>query len=277
MSYMTDGCWSPVRPSVFFTTKMDGTLDVWDYLFKQNIPTLSLQVSHNQFLTFALAGHCVALKYVIIYIKLYLFIMDWPLVYLVAKKNTRTERRLPHSQPVPFPGFWTVPSPKLSKIWPSDPKLFVVFVFWLHSPVWESWRSRAPCSSLLSISYLALMSHVNSSWYFCKRKVILKFSPDESNFSILPLWLQVCDEALHCLRVQDQGRLIAAGSHTGTTTLLELSNSLCTMQRNEKMLVTAMFERETKREKILESRQRELRLKRAGQSAQGDGVRTFCE
>lgn len=42
------------------------------------------------------------------------------------------------------------------------------------------------------------------------------------------------------------------------------------MQRNEKILVTAMFERETKREKILESRQRELRLKRAGQSAQGD-------
>ncbi|XP_072022237.1 dynein intermediate chain 3, ciliary-like [Amphiura filiformis] len=123
MSYMTDGCWSPIRPSVFFTTKMDGTLDVWDYLFKQNDPTLSLQV---------------------------------------------------------------------------------------------------------------------------------------------------CDEALHCLRVQDQGRLIAAGSHTGTTTLLELSNSLCTMQRNEKALVTAMFERETKREKILESRQRELRLKRAGQSAQGE-------
>lgn len=45
MSYMTDGCWSPVRPAVFFTTKMDGTLDVWDYLFKQNDPTLSIQVS----------------------------------------------------------------------------------------------------------------------------------------------------------------------------------------------------------------------------------------
>lgn len=40
--------------------------------------------------------------------------------------------------------------------------------------------------------------------------------------------------------------------------------------------MTAMFERETKREKILESRQRELRLKRQGQSAQGgDGVRAF--
>ena len=45
MSYITDGCWSPVRPAVFFTTKMDGTVDVWDYLFKQNDPTLSIQVS----------------------------------------------------------------------------------------------------------------------------------------------------------------------------------------------------------------------------------------
>lgn len=44
MSYMTDGCWSPVRPAVFFTTKMDGTVDVWDYLFKQNDPTLTIQV-----------------------------------------------------------------------------------------------------------------------------------------------------------------------------------------------------------------------------------------
>ena len=52
MSYMTDGCWSPVRPAVFFTTKMDGTLDVWDYLFKQNDPTLSIQVG-NIFISLA--------------------------------------------------------------------------------------------------------------------------------------------------------------------------------------------------------------------------------
>ncbi|XP_033127579.1 dynein intermediate chain 3, ciliary-like [Anneissia japonica] len=122
-SYLTDGCWSPVRPAVFFTTKVDGSLDVWDYLFKQNDPTLSLQV---------------------------------------------------------------------------------------------------------------------------------------------------CDEELNSIRVQDQGKLIATGSHRGTTTLLELSSSLCTMQRNEKALVTAMFERETKREKILESRQRELKLKRNAPSAQGE-------
>jgi dynein intermediate chain 2 len=45
-SYLTDGCWSPTRPSVFFTSKHDGTVDVWDYLFKQSEPTLSVQVSN---------------------------------------------------------------------------------------------------------------------------------------------------------------------------------------------------------------------------------------
>ncbi|KAI9090026.1 WD40-repeat-containing domain protein [Phlyctochytrium arcticum] len=43
-SYLTDGCWSPTRPSVFFTSKLDGAVDIWDYLFKQNDPTLTVQV-----------------------------------------------------------------------------------------------------------------------------------------------------------------------------------------------------------------------------------------
>uniref|UniRef100_A0A8D0HGS3 Dynein intermediate chain 2, axonemal n=1 Tax=Sphenodon punctatus TaxID=8508 RepID=A0A8D0HGS3_SPHPU len=114
MSYITDGCWSTIRPAVFFTTKMDGTLDVWDFLFKQNDPSLSLKV---------------------------------------------------------------------------------------------------------------------------------------------------CDDPLFSLRLQDNGRFIGCGSKLGTVTLLEVSSRLCTLQRNEKNLATAMFERETKREKILEARHREMRLK----------------
>lgn len=121
MSYLTDGCWSPVRPAVFFTSRMDGRLDVWDYLFKQNEATLSIQV---------------------------------------------------------------------------------------------------------------------------------------------------CDEPLNSIRAQDQGRLIACGSHQGTTTLIELSSSLHTLLRHEKSTMNAMFERETKREKILEARHREMRLKERSRSQQ---------
>uniref|UniRef100_A0A3B4ZGP5 Dynein axonemal intermediate chain 2 n=1 Tax=Stegastes partitus TaxID=144197 RepID=A0A3B4ZGP5_9TELE len=121
MSYLTDACWSPVRPSVFFTVKMDGMLDVWDILFNQSDPTLSVKV---------------------------------------------------------------------------------------------------------------------------------------------------CDRALYSLRVQDNGHLVACGSQQGETTLLEICAGLSTLQKNEKSLLAAMFERETKREKILEARQREIRLKERSRSEQ---------
>lgn len=49
MAYLTDGAWSPVRPAVFFTTKMDGTLDIWDFVFKQCDPALSLKVRNTAF------------------------------------------------------------------------------------------------------------------------------------------------------------------------------------------------------------------------------------
>jgi len=42
------------------------------------------------------------------------------------------------------------------------------------------------------------------------------------------------------LRAQDQGKLIACGSQQGTATLLELSEGLIQLQRNEKSLVTAV-------------------------------------
>ncbi|XP_067914809.1 dynein axonemal intermediate chain 2 isoform X1 [Heterodontus francisci] len=125
MSNLTDGCWSPIRPTVFYTTKMNGTVDAWDLSFKHSEPTLSIKV---------------------------------------------------------------------------------------------------------------------------------------------------CDEPLYSLRIQDNGRLLACGSHQGTTTLLELSSGFCTYQKNEKALASAMFERETKREKILEARQREMRVKERAKSEQGKVV-----
>jgi len=52
--------------------------------------------------------------------------------------------------------------------------------------------------------------------------------------------LQVCDDPLHSVRAHDQGVLLAAGSRGGATTLLELSSSLYSLQRNEKSIVTAV-------------------------------------
>jgi dynein intermediate chain 2, axonemal len=112
--YLTDGCWSPTRPGVFFTTKMDGSLDIWDYVFKQSEPTVSLRVS---------------------------------------------------------------------------------------------------------------------------------------------------DSPLQAVRVQESGRHVAVAAKDGSVTLVEVSDGIVAMQPNEKATVSAMFEREGKREKLLETRTRELRLK----------------
>ncbi|KAJ9518585.1 hypothetical protein QJQ45_018616 [Haematococcus lacustris] len=52
-TYLTGGTWSPTRPGVFFTTKMDGTLDVWDLYYRHNEPTLTVQVSDHPLTCFA--------------------------------------------------------------------------------------------------------------------------------------------------------------------------------------------------------------------------------
>lgn len=117
----------------------------------------------------------------------------------------------------------------------------------------------------------------------------------------------MCEDVLYSLRVQDSGRLLACGSRQGVATLLDMSPGLSSLQKNEKSLVSAvrtqspqehqtgsggpnegpvrpqawtmsrvdqqlllvqMFERETKREKILEARQREMRLKERSRSQQ---------
>ncbi|NXY25491.1 DNAI2 protein, partial [Atrichornis clamosus] len=119
--YLLDGCWSPVKPAVFFITKSDGTLDIWDFLYHQKEPSLSIKVSN---------------------------------------------------------------------------------------------------------------------------------------------------EPLFSLRPQDNGRILGCGSRLGSVTLLEISPGLCTLRKNEKSLVSTLFEREARREKILLDKQREMLL-REQERAQG--------
>ncbi|KAF0294467.1 Dynein intermediate chain 3, ciliary [Amphibalanus amphitrite] len=74
------------------------------------------------------------------------------------------------------------------------------------------------------------------------------------------LTIQVGDSPLETLRVQEAGALLAAGSADGQITLLELSDTLVNSGKNDRLVLTAMFERETRREKILEGKNREARL-----------------
>ena len=44
-AYLTNGTWHPARAGVIITTRMDGVMDVWDLLYRQTSPVLSVQLS----------------------------------------------------------------------------------------------------------------------------------------------------------------------------------------------------------------------------------------
>ena len=85
--------------------------------------------------------------------------------------------------------------------------------------------------------------------------------------------MQVDDDGLFTVKMQDQGSLLATGSVDGSVYMLELCEGLAVMQQNEKSSVNQMLERESKREKNLEARAKELRQKekRNAEMAGGDG------
>ena len=55
-SYLTSGCWSPTRPGVFFVTRMDGVVDIWDYFYRQNEAAYSHKVGDSQLSSIAVQG-----------------------------------------------------------------------------------------------------------------------------------------------------------------------------------------------------------------------------
>merc|ERR1719199_1304894 len=46
-AYLTSGCWSPTRAGVFFVTRMDGVVDIWDYFYRQNEVAYSHKVGDD--------------------------------------------------------------------------------------------------------------------------------------------------------------------------------------------------------------------------------------
>ena len=46
-SYLTDGCWSQTRCGLFFLTRIDGFLDVWDFYYRQNEICYSQKISDS--------------------------------------------------------------------------------------------------------------------------------------------------------------------------------------------------------------------------------------
>lgn len=42
---ITDGCWSPTRANVLFTSTLDGCITFWDLLYRQSAPVMTTKVS----------------------------------------------------------------------------------------------------------------------------------------------------------------------------------------------------------------------------------------
>lgn len=52
-AYLTAACWSPTRPGIFFTSKTNGTVDVWDLFYKQSDPIFSTKIGESGITTIA--------------------------------------------------------------------------------------------------------------------------------------------------------------------------------------------------------------------------------
>lgn len=95
----------------------------------------------------------------------------------------------------------------------------------------------------------------------------------------------MADKGLNCIRCHEGGSLLAVGDDCGKTFVMKMNDWFVTPGKNDKALLTAvshvttiyflpkqfqkccllihrqMFDRETRREKIIEAKQRELKLK----------------
>ncbi|XP_015125075.1 dynein intermediate chain 2, axonemal [Diachasma alloeum] len=85
------------------------------------------------------------------------------------------------------------------------------------------------------------------------------------------LSIKVCDEALTCIKPHEHGHLAAVAGKNGTTYLLEFSEALTVNGKNDKVLLTALLDRETRREKVIEAKNREIRLKMRATRVDADG------
>jgi len=135
------------------------------------------------------------------------------------------------------------------------PKYFVTIGDW----TWRIWNEdvKVPVmSSKYHMSYI-----LDACWSPARPGVLLTSNME----GVLDVWdifhkqnepclsMQVDNDGLYSLSLQDTGDRLCTGSADGSVYMLELSEGLTTLQRNEKAQISAMFDRETKREKNLDA------------------------
>jgi dynein intermediate chain 2 len=142
-------------------------------------------------------------------------------------------------------GDWT------AKIWAEDLKTPIITTnYHSHYLTGGCWSPTRP-----GVFYVIGMDGSLNVWDFFHRQSELAYSHKVGNTALSSIGIQG--------NTQVGGKLVAVGDVNGSVSLLEVCNSLACPQQNEKGVINSMFERETRREKNLEVRDRELRRSRA--------------
>lgn len=79
-----------------------------------------------------------------------------------------------------------------------------------------------------SIFYISRMDGVLESWDLLQQQ------------SEPVLRVKICDDAIKCLKTHESGRLVACGSGSGSTYLVEVSENMVGSSKNDKPILTAV-------------------------------------
>lgn len=142
-------------------------------------------------------------------------------------------------------GDWT------AKIWSEDLKNPIITTKYhdnyLTGGCWSPTR--------VGVFYVISMDGFLNVWDFLHRQNEVVYSHKIGNASLSSIGIQG--------NVQFGGKLVAVGDSNGSVNLLEVCDSLAVPQNGEKAAINAMFERESRREKNLEIREREMKKTKA--------------
>jgi len=138
-------------------------------------------------------------------------------------------------------GDWT------AKIWAEDLKTPIITTKYhsnyLTGGCWSPTR--------VGVFYTITMDGVLNVWDFYHRQNEAAYTHKVGNAALSSIAVQGNSQA--------GGKLVAVGDVDGAISLLEVCNSLAQPQKNEKSGINNIFERETRREKNLEAREREIK------------------
>lgn len=138
-----------------------------------------------------------------------------------------------------------------AKIWAEDLKTPIITTKfngnYLTRGCWSPTRA--------GVLYVTGMDGVLNVWDFYHRQDEVAYTHKVGNIALTSIAVQG--------NVQSGGKLVAVGDIGGSTSLLEVCDSLCVAPKDEKAAINSIFERETRREKNLEVRDREMKRAKA--------------